>query len=224
MSEVRVCCPSCDVRYVFPDGTSVNHLTCRHCGGLLTAARKSMDMPAPAVAVGHAIRMRPLAAGHGIAPNSLIGIDDLLADRRHDDYTYAPPVSAWLGWVLFAAILGGMLAYQMGIPNPSTSTWLPYYASARNALFVLAGLLVIRDAWQDGVGQGVLCLLLPPYLLLYAISKLDSYLLRGLVFGLLGGVVAEGWFMPGASLVTSFGPALQGLIDHVNSALAAAKV
>jgi hypothetical protein len=182
-------------------------------------------MPAPMIAVAPAVAaMTPAAVmGPGMPPDSLIGIDGLLADRRHE-YAYAPPVSAWLGWLLFAAILGGTLAFQLGIAPAARNAWLPFYVSVRNAMVVLAVVLVIREAWQEGIAQGVLCTLLPPYLLLYAIAKPDSYLLRALVFGLLAGIVAEGWFLPGTSLVSSAGPALQILIDHVNGALAAAKV
>lgn len=224
MSEVHVRCPKCSEQYTFPDGTQTNHLKCEQCGGLLTSAKKgrrpATSPPNLSASLGG---MTPALAGGGEIPKSVVNVETVLDDRGRQETSYAAPITVWVGWTVFAAILGVMVLASRSMAGVEESRWLALYATTRNGLLLVAGLLVIHEAWQEGVGQGILCLLLPPYLLLYAIAKMDSFVVRGLIFGLLCGLMAEAWLMPANSLAANAGPTLEGLVDRVNQALAAAK-
>ena len=51
-------------------------------------------------------------------------------------------------------------------------------------------------AFREGYLPGFLCLLLPPYLLYYAFSRVESYPLRGTFFAVVLALGAEVYFMP----------------------------
>ena len=92
---------------------------------------------------------------------------------KKDPYERNAP-RPWHGWVvllLLTAVLVG-LQHTGGGENE-------VYYNLRLFLFPLIYLVVIVAAFKEGYLCGILCLLLPPYLFYYAVSRTDVYYIRG---------------------------------------------
>ena len=113
-------------------------------------------------------------------------------------------------------MVGGlMVAFQHF--SADLMDYAPIYVMIRNVLVAAACILVTYNATRDGIGRGLLCVIFPPYLMLYATSQEESGWIRGLFLGVLLGLCAEAFLVPGLSLVLSLGPALNTFIEQVTS-------
>ncbi len=233
MAEINIQCPNCNKSHEIADDVTIAVLRCLQCGCPLTApseqpvpAMLEADSPAPQVRLTLATAGVSLAVPGPGAVNVLRettgpGVSTALG-RKAGQRKYVPAVSTWLGWILLAVIGAGMIGFQYFADD--LRAYVPYYVAFRNALFVLVGLLVIHDAWQDSLSQGLLCVVIPPYLLLYAFASLESNIVRALFFSLIAGLGAEAWLLPQHSLIMAVGPGLHELIETVNGLIQSKKV
>lgn len=173
---------------------------CRDCGGPLTAAGGE------AAAFG--------LPEFGGAP-ALAGVD-ALPDLERFLHPPPPPTrnhSSLVSGSVFLLVSGLMVAFQLFAPG--LKAYVHVYAAARSFLALTATLLIAYNAAQDGFLRGLLCLVFPPYLLLYATGQEESDWLRGLFLGILLGVCAEAFLLPERSLILALGPAFHGLVEQV---------
>jgi hypothetical protein len=233
MPEISIHCPNCNKSHAVADDVSFAQMRCLQCGCPLAAPREQPEPgmlgPQPSAPPVHLTLATPgstlAVPGPGavkvIREKTGPGVNTALG-RKAAQRKYAPAISTWLGWILLVVIAGGLIGFQSFAAE--LRDYLPFYVAARNALFVLVGLLVIHDAWQDSLSQGLLCLLIPPYLLLYAIANLESNIVRALFFALMAGIGAEAWLLPQHSLIMGLGPNLHQLVDTVNGLIASKKI
>jgi hypothetical protein len=71
----------------------------------------------------------------------------------------------------------------------------------RLILFLAIHLVVILVAFDDGLLQGFLCLLVPFYIVYYAFTRLESLPLRGAFLAVYVWLLAELYFLPRHSFI-----------------------
>lgn len=228
MSDVRVVCPECDGTFSYPSRTTVTKLTCPDCGARLTAAsigellrRRRMNKTTQPVSLR-------LAGGGALAAARMVEepppmappMDTILQQREERRRKRQTLASDLTGQVWLIGVAAAMLSFQSAAAD--LREYLPVYVWTRNLLLIaVCGWLVV-DAWRASIWHGLACMVFPPYLLLYAISQVESVILRGLVFSLMIGLVGEAWMLPGDSLVLRLGPTCSAVVDQVNQWLDAA--
>lgn len=104
------------------------------------------------------------------------------------------------GWLIFLVLGGALVGWQYYVgENPGS---IKSYLLTRLVLFSLIQLVVILLAFDDGLGQGILCLLLPFYFLYYIFVRMENLTLRGLFAAMYLAMATELYFIPSQALIT----------------------
>ena len=115
----------------------------------------------------------------------------------------------WLTYLVFVVLAGGMIGVQHKFS--ADAAMMDTYATVRNVLGGAIYLLILYTAFGDGYLQGSLCLFLPPYMVYYALARIERPIVVGLVIGITAALVAEVFYMGGASALAI----LQGHTDQL---------
>ena len=91
-----------------------------------------------------------------------------------------------------------------------------WYEKGRSLAVGLSMLLVLIVAFYDGTLQGVLSLLLPFYILYYAIVRMEFNLIRGIFLGVCVALVFEVHVLPTRSLLLATQGGFERMITRVN--------
>ena len=209
MPDITVTCPDCGREYQISEYATIEGLACHTCGASLSRphmeAQQGLQLrketpytvpaaAAPADAGGPVVHPAPVVAVH------------------HEEVVKESP--KWLPWFVLLVVAGIFIGFQYKAEQFGTYT--VYYTWGRNILTLLAYASVVLVAFQDSLGPGALCLLLPPYMLVYAGSSVESGVLRGLLFGITLTLVAETFLFPEQSLFVAMGGNMSELIDTVD--------
>ena len=124
-------------------------------------------------------------------------------------------MAQWPGLLVFLVLTGLMVGFQWRFSTYSEH--LTVYLWTRNILALSAFALVLADAFQCGIGYAALCIAFPPYLVVYAITRLTSYNLRGMVFAVLAAVCTEMFFIPEHSIVFAMHQGMEEFIKTVDA-------
>lgn len=122
-------------------------------------------------------------------------------------------------WMLipFLIVTAGLVGWQyMSKQHPGDPRWLHQFVLGRSIAYSLIYLLVLLSAFEDSVGQGALCLLLPPYTLYYVFVRLEAYWLRGCFFAMCVSIVAELYYVPKYAIFTIGQAYFDHFVDTVN--------
>lgn len=130
-------------------------------------------------------------------------------------------------WVLFFVMLGALLTWQW--LALSDAYLMKLYLDSRWILAALAWLVVLLPAFGDTYLQGLLCLLIPPYAVYYALNRLDHFYLRAIFFAVALNLAAEYYFLPGETLfsilqaqiqeqLSQWAAEVRNFIDHAHPA------
>lgn len=223
MGDIRVNCGTCGQKYAVPDGITVMALKCLKCGTPVSlssaASGDAKNMIAEPVKLTFA---RPPADGEtAVIEREVIvdapAVNEVVKNRR---VSTGRDTSMLMGWLALLGVAGLMILFQWRYTE--WAAFAPYYVVIRNSLLALVSLLLVLEAWEDGIGKGALSLFFPPYLVLYALQEADSRLVRGLFFGAVIALGAEVFLLPSHSLLMALGPALQGLTERVDGWIAVA--
>ena len=123
------------------------------------------------------------------------------------------PHSIW-GWLIFLVLAGILIGAQYVMKDyPQVAQ---YYPITRDVAAVLVSVLVMLVAFQDGTGQGLLCLFVPFYILYYAFVRLDSYWIRGLFTAVYLALGTELYFMPSEARLVNLQKEMNQGIESVN--------
>lgn len=106
-------------------------------------------------------------------------------------------IVSWLAFLAVGALLVGL--QYLSLEDPKLLQ--PYY-TLRWVALGLFSFLVILIAFQDSTFQGVLCLLLPLYIVYYAVVRVESYFVRGAFMAVCVALGTEMHFMPKQAVVT----------------------
>ena len=115
---------------------------------------------------------------------------------------------------MFFAASGLLVGFQW--QSPRLEAYLDYYVWGRNFLAVTAFVLVLADAYQSSIWQALLCLLLPPFTVVHAMTRLTSYVQRGLFFAVLAALVVEVFLLPSESVVLGIQQGIEGFIAGID--------
>ena len=222
-------CPDCGRRQTFSAHVTITDMICEDCGSTMSAAsgmtykeRRALEAASPmalrlATDAYHEVEPRPV---DDIAPPAP-ALETLMKKREpKQKFFEVPPFGSWVGWSVLLLVIALMATFQFHMDV--LAAYRPHYVAGRNILLVGVAAWVIVDAWSEGYAHGLGTMLFPPYLLLYAISRVDSYVLRALVFGSLAGLVGEALLIPGDSLIMQAGPSFQGLMENVDGLIQSA--
>lgn len=117
------------------------------------------------------------------------------------------------GWLIFLVLGGALIGWQYYVSeNPAD---IKPYIISRLALISIIQLVVLLLAFDDGLGQGILCLLLPFYFLYYIFVRLENVTLRGLFAAVYLAMGTEMYFIYDQALVTVMQQNINVFIESV---------
>ena len=225
MPDVTVKCPECGADRVVSEYASVDSFSCLVC-------QAALEMPGKkkASAGGLKIKRNP---GPRSVPMILTQSEEDATDPDDEDPITAAAAAAaapkvdvhegraeeakskvWLGYLGFAVVSVLLIGFQW--KHNDFSQYETYYIWARN-LFVLGSyLMVVLVAFQDNTAIGAVCLLFPPYTLLYVSGHLESYLLRGVFLASVLALGTEIYFYGDASALASLEVRFERFVDTVD--------
>lgn len=122
--------------------------------------------------------------------------------RRHRSSNKKKGMSAFLesflAFLLLCALGGGLIYHRV-----TGQDLLPLYVVNLASISILAGfyVVVLIEAFAHDMLQGILCLFIPPYALVYGLFFSDAGPLKGFTLGLMLFLGAEMYYVPDDALV-----------------------
>lgn len=126
---------------------------------------------------------------------------------KKDPYERNAP-KPWHGWVVLVL----MTAVLLGLQHVGAGENAGYYR-IRLVLFPLIYLMIIVTAFKEGYLCGFLCLLLPPYLFYYAVSRTDVFYIRGAFTAMIICLVMELYYNSERAFFTHAKSSINQIID-----------
>jgi hypothetical protein len=162
------------------------------------------------------LRMRKIATNQGdtltgrdmsrtegeenISATTAAAMNKVLDDVHRARTKVKNPFAIW-SWLAFFG-LGGLLVGAQYLVANGYAEYMQYYQIARLVSVGLVSLLVLIVAFEDGSGQGLLCLFAPLYILYYAFMRVEYYWLRGLFMAVVVAIGTEMYFMKDQAMAT----------------------
>lgn len=172
MADVQITCSQCGAQTVLSEFVAEEARRCRQCGAALSLPQKG----------DAGLRLRPVPAPEPRpAPSPQAETTQSVLAAVHKARSRIRRRRAWVFWLAFAVSVGLLLGSQYWVSRGSAPEWLDRgYEVGRNVVAGLALFGVVAVAFRESTLQGLLCLLLPPYALYYAATRLEYDTLRGL--------------------------------------------
>lgn len=218
MPDIIITCGECGREHKISEYAVMNHMACLTCGAeLMKPEHVRSSGLRLASATGPAVP--PPLAGDGV---SLLSSEAMTPPVRMTaaalrGQAEERPQEAPRGLALGIAAVVALLLVGFQYQADAWSHHLALYEWIRTGVLVGSYLLVVMMAFQDGLGMGALCLVIPPYALLYAIMAVESALLRGIFYGAVAGIAAEVYFLADHSLVMALGETFGGIVTWGDS-------
>lgn len=227
MPDIIIECPECHRDYTVSEYATLDGMTCVTCSAPLSMpestggttnlrVRSARDAPGISmVAPSTPAAPPPMPeSGEGQAVPVVASIQAMTqAGLVPEGSNRVLP--KWIAGVIALAVIVAFVSFQWKADDLSSSM-LTYYEWGRNGLALGAWLVVVLVAFQDGLGPGVLCLVLPPYSLFYVMACVESHVLRGVFYGILISLCAETYLLQDHSIVLAAGVGLKDFIEHVD--------
>ncbi len=215
MPDMTLRCPQCDCEYKISESVPAGGFPCRTCGAKM--AKKPGPEEGSKLSLRRSTPPRILSDWHPDDDNrtgSCPVVHPTPVIEPHD----APRVHhtpKWLAGLVMLVVAGLLTGFQY--KADMLQNYMGEYSLARNIFFVATYLFVVLVAFQDRMGSGALCLLFPPYAIVYSITSVESWLLRGALYGVVIGLATEIYLLPESSLFMSAGKEINGVIDSVDA-------
>ena len=223
MADVELGCPKCGLRVTVSEYVGEEGRICMACGGALQIPEEAWPaMEAAQASSGLRVRRRTQADAVSVRgdplPTGAVGhaeaervIPNAVADPKAGRSPW-PRVIGVLVFLLTAALFIGPQFLADGHPAVRDA-----YLSMRYGAWALVWLIVVIDAWREGTFYGLGSLLFPPYALAYAVSRMESYWAKALVFATLIALAAELHFLGADASVHRMGAAVERGIVSVGN-------
>ena len=225
MADILIQCIECSREYHVSEYASGTDLTCGTCGAeLILPGRESNT---------GGLKLRPNSETQSFAfhppTHGIPAPADGPATRSasyagteiiHDHEVVLNHPRHWVSWIIAAITIAAFVGFQYRAGD--LSQYMDHYLWSRNVFALFTYLMVVVVAFQDNLGPGALCLLVPPYMLYYTLSSIESSVLRGLFHGALVVLVVEMILIPEHSVIIGVGDALGGVIQDVDGLIKSA--
>jgi hypothetical protein len=190
MPDITIVCKECGREHKISEYAKIEKMNCAGCSQPLEMPRKA------AAQAGISVRQGPPKVPDKMpdAPKVVVESDTVSTSKVHDKEVELSKPPLWQAVVCFGAVAGIMGYFLMHWQQ--YQGYLQYYLWARNILALGTIVLILVIAYHDAIGHGAVCLVFPPYMLWYAWTRLESYALRGLFFGIIAVLAAEVYYMP----------------------------
>ena len=212
MSDISLHCSGCGRDNLFSEYTLPEHMVCSECGNLLSTKRKS---------AAQELRMHRLQNGDKMSlqgtpvveTHAREGYEPVVVRKPALRLPSAP--SALVGGAIFLLLGGAMVGAQyLGQTNAAI---MDFYLVSRYVVLAVGCLLVIIEAFFNSQVQGFLVLLLPPYLLWYVLTSMESFWRQAVFFAVLLMLGMEMYFMRDQALVSYANTAANSAVEWVGS-------
>ena len=221
MADIQLRCAQCGKEITLSEFASTEALTCPACGFAMTIPERSdgaaplkirtMDQESQTTLSGQEMDRDVLA--RAVAGRET---ESVLSELHKARTAVKKSTSLWL----FIALLiagGGLLGWQYAIAKDiGPDALVRWYATGRSVVMGVAAVLVLLIASYDSPLQGALCLLLPFYILYYAVVRIEYNLVRGLFLGVCVALVGEVRLVPDRSLLRAAQGGFDSFIASVN--------
>jgi hypothetical protein len=198
MADVRVRCPHCGTETTLSQYTASDSAICPSCKASLGIP----EQPPPDIPFRLNLRHAEAAkdaAGPSASADQIAAANVLQqVYKSRQKVKPANPVWSWVGFVVIAGLLIGFQCFVK-----QDAGLLRAYQITRSIVAGVATLLVLVVAFEDSPLQGILCILLPMYVVYYAFIRLELYWVRGLFLGAFVAVCTELYFIPADSLLVA---------------------
>lgn len=214
MGDIGLKCTACGREFKVSEFIAQEQVSCPGCAAPVPVVRPESNQPR--LQLKEEMQpVEPEKARAEPAPKDSRGLAEGEGQRLLEEIHRTPPPSripAWLAtWVGFLVVGGVLIGLQYllreGYPQGS------YYLQVRNSVGILIYLLTLLAAFNDSSMQGLLCLVVPPYLVYYVLVRTESRLLRGAFVALLLALGTELYFLPRDSLLAQLQKAFNEFVQ-----------
>lgn len=185
MADIDIQCPECRTIASISEFADVAFVSCKTCGRKLPRPDMNADRnTTPRLKLRDGIGANGLSAPP--QPSPLSAVPPARRQRRKKPWRISHHIVAW---VLFLGLGAGMWTLRYGgyLPTPYLQTLQEYAPVVILAFHVL----IVLKAFQDSLFQGILCLLVPGYSLVYLFFINDDFYGRAVFAGLLVGMAED---------------------------------
>lgn len=209
MPDITIVCRECGREHKISEYAKIEKLNCAGCNAPLEmpgrkAPERSITVAQPKPKVPEKMPDAP----------KVVQSDTVATSSVHDIEVEITRPPWWQAVLCFAAV-AGILGYYL-MHWQQYEGYLQYYIWARNILGLGTTILIMVIAYHDAIGHGAVCLVFPPYMLWYAWTRLESYALRGLFFGVVAVLFAEIYYMPEYAVAIHLQEFLGGVVSTVD--------
>lgn len=207
MADVKLTCAQCGREVTVSEYADPASLVCSGCRTPLTLPEREKEAPLK-------VRRLPRTSSTALSGNEL-AIDvrararagqELASVLRdvHKVRTKVKKTRALWTWLMLLTLAAALAGWQYAVAHElGPKELIRWYVPGRNLLAGLVFLGVLVVAFRDGPLQGILCLLVPFYVLYYVLVRMEYPLLRGAALAIGIGLASEVYFVPNHSLATA---------------------
>ena len=214
MPDITISCSECAREYRISEYATVDGLSCRTCGAKM---RKPSHEKNSALSLRSKSSSQMLsdwhpgdddqsASGPGVHPAPIV------STHHVDKVAHAP---RWLAGIVMLIVAGVLIVFQY--KADMFQGYLSEYAVARNVVIAAAYLFVVLAAFKEHIGPGAVCLFFPPYALVYSMTSVESWLLRGVLYGMVIGLITETYLLPNDALFMNASREMNSFIASVDT-------
>jgi len=212
MADITLHCAGCGRDNLLSEYTLPENRICAGCGARLSANKKKDSKE---------LRLHRLQKGDKVTLQGKPLVETRVREGHEPVVVRKPALrlpsapSALLGGLIFL-LLGGTLvgAQFLGQTNDAV---MDVYLMARYVVLAAGCLMVIVEAFFTSQVQGFLVLLLPPYLLWYVLTGMESFWRQAIFFAVLLMLGTELYFMRDQALVSYAHTAANSAVEWVGS-------
>ncbi|OQW95300.1 MAG: hypothetical protein BWK77_07730, partial [Verrucomicrobia bacterium A1] len=212
MADIVLICPGCNKETRFSEYAAEESTVCPTCGATIKRPATEKSTRLKIRRIEHSEQEARLSGKDAAKPSAQDNATQVAASastvtqmrsvlgnvHKARTITKGPSVIwAWVGFLLLSGLLVGW-QYQF----KGDRQLMGYYYWIRNGVGGIFWLMVMITAFEDTMTQGMLCLLLPFYIVYYVFVRLEMYWLRGVFAGVFVGICAEMYFIPNEALLT----------------------
>jgi hypothetical protein len=214
MPDVTISCSECAREYKISEYASVEGLACRTCGAKMSKPTHEKDST---LALRSSSSSQMLSDWHPddddqTASGPVVHPAPPVSTHHVEKVPHAPK---WLAGIVMLIVAGILIGFQY--KADLFQSYMGEYAIARNVVAAAAYLFVVLAAFQEHIGPGAGCLLFPPYAIVYSMTSVESWLLRGVLYGMVIGLVTETYLLPDDALFMSASKEMNSFIDSVDT-------